>query len=143
MTKFEQLLQHAYDLGVEVTEDKRLPSPFRGLYLCNAQGSQIVLRPGLVESERACVLAEELAHHEQGAGDLRTMGYVALSRQETRAIAQAITLLVPFKELMQALQSGARNAAELGEALGVSPEFVPYVVAYYRAKCPEQFPPDA
>ena len=144
MTKFEQLLQHAYDLGVEVTEDKHLPPPFRGLYLRDGRGgSQIVLRAGLAESERACVLAEELAHHEQGAGDLRTMGYVALSRQETRAIAQAITLLVPLEELMQAVRSGVHSAAELGEALGVSPEFVPYVVAYYRAKYPAQFPPGA
>ncbi len=143
MTKYEQLLQHAYDLGVEVIEDKHLPAPFRGLYLRSARGGQIVLRPGLCESERACVLAEELAHHAQGAGDLRTMGYVALSRQETRAIAQAVTLLVPLEELLQALRNGARNAAELSEMLGVSQEFVPYVLTYYRTKYPDRFPPSA
>ena len=52
----------------------------------------------------------------------------------------AATQVISAQEIHE---SGARNAAELGEALGVSPEFVPYVVAYYRAKCPEQFPPDA
>ena len=34
-------------------------------------------------------------------------------------------------------------AAELSEMLGVSQEFVPYVLTYYRTKYPDRFPPSA
>src|SRR5690606_38855548 len=71
-----------------------------------------------------CVLAEKLAHHEVGATDslvyslsdeaysLRQMGR---ARAETKALRRAAEILIPTKELAQAIREGLTTIDELSQ----------------------------
>lgn len=139
MTNYELLYQQATDHGVCVIDDTPLPPPFRGLYTRTGEQAVIWICPQMTEPQRACVLAEEIGHHYTSYGDERTMGYWQISQQETRAIAKAIELLLPWDKLRRILLRENGSRWELAEHLGVTEEFLRWALTYYQVKQPEAF----
>ena len=137
MTRYEELLQNAYDLGVEVIEDV-CPLGMRGLYLRDEAEALIVLDRFLSAPQRLCVLAEELAHHRTAQQDIRLADDLNIRKQEISALSEAIENLVPFSALSEAFSNNAWTRYALAEYLGITEDFVDLVVAYYDAKYPEQ-----
>lgn len=137
MTRYEELLQQAYDLGVEVIEDA-CPRGIRGLYLRDSLESIIVLNRYLSASERLCVLAEELAHHHTAQYDIRLTDDTNIRKQEILALSEAIEQLVPFSALAEAFSNNAWTRYALAEYLDIPEDFVHLVVSYYDAKYPQQ-----
>lgn len=139
MTTYEWLYQQATDQGVHVIDDAPLPAPFRGLYTRAGEQAVIWICPQMTEPQRTCVLAEEIGHHFTSYGDERTMGYWQISQQETRAIAKAIELLLPWDKLRRILLQNNWTRWELAEHLGVTEEFLRWALTYYQVKQPEAF----
>ena len=114
MTLYEELLDLAYELGVEVVE-MRFDSPrIKGLY-CDGV---IAINSELETSgEKACVLAEELGHHCTSSGDIIDQSDVMSRRQERRARVYGSRLITIKDRLAEAVQAGCSNLYEVSEYL--------------------------
>lgn len=128
----EDMLQAAYDAGVNVAFDNRLPAFLSGLYVSDAR--LIALRPGLPYEAARCVLAEELAHVHTGFCNAACCSDYFYRKQEQLAQDYAVRLLVPEDRLLAAVRTGKRTDYELAEALDVTPAFLRAACAYYARK---------
>ncbi len=136
MTANETLEQIIVDEGICVTEKNNIPKCLDGLYCEYGNEKIICLRSGMPSNKRLCVLAEEYAHMVTSWGDAQEMDTSSMGKQEARAIAYAIELVVPIERLYEAREAGVCNAYECAECLGVTGEFLTWVFAYYEAKIP-------
>lgn len=136
LSPVEALEQRIVDEGIFVTEHKYLPKCLDGLF-CKHQDNKIIcLRSHMSARRHLCTLAEEYGHAVTSWGDARIMAPCEMTRQEARAIAYAIELVVPLKKLYKARNTGVRNAYECAEYLGVTEEFLTWVFAYYETRVP-------
>lgn len=136
LSTVEALEQRIVNEGIFVTEHRLLPKCLDGLF-CKHQDDKIIcLRSHMSARRRLCTLAEEYGHAVTSWGDARTMTPSEMTRQEARAIAFAIELIVPLKKLYKARNTGVRNAYECAEYLGVTEEFLTWVFAFYEARVP-------
>ncbi len=134
LTADEALEQRITDEGARIKEHNRLPNCLDGLY-CDYNNEKVIyLRPSMDAPRRLCTLAEEYGHMITSWGDARTMNPSEMTRQEARAIAYAIELVVPLERLYKAKAAGVRNRFECAEYLGVTEEFLSWVFAYYKAR---------
>jgi Zn-dependent peptidase ImmA (M78 family) len=132
----EALEQRIIDEGIFVTESTRIPNSADGLFCKGNNKKVICLRSRMSSCRRLCTLAEEYGHAVTSWGDARSMDPAEMTRQEARAIAYAIELVVPLEKLYKAHDAGVRNAFECAEYLGVTEEFLAWVFAYYEARVP-------
>lgn len=136
LTLNEALEQKVVNEGISISENKHMPKCLNGVY-CKYKNEKIIcLRAHMSSAQRLCVLAEEYGHAITSWGDARTMGPADMTRQEARAIAYAIELVVPLKKLYKARNAVVRNAYECAEYLGVTEEFLTWVFAYYEVRVP-------
>ncbi len=130
----EALEQRIVDEGISIIESTQIPNSADGLF-CKGNNKKIIcLRSRMSACRRLCTLAEEYGHVITSWGDARSMDPAEMTRQEARAIAYAIELVVPLEKLYKAHDVGVRNAFECAEYLGVTEEFLTWVFAYYEAR---------
>ena len=82
MTKYEAVLQEAAGKGLTVAEDVPFASDVDGLVIGDVIG---LSRRLLSYKEKACVLAEEIAHYDINVGDILDPSDSRNSQQEHRA----------------------------------------------------------
>ena len=83
MNKYEELLNDSDKSNVIVTDQFDLSDTrFKGLY-CN--GTIALNKDMYIESEKTCVLAEELGHYYTTVGDIMDQTDVSNRKQERRA----------------------------------------------------------
>lgn len=128
MTKYEELLEESSAAGLTVKE-----CPLR-----NADGftvgRKIGIRTGQTSRQKACVLAEEIAHAEYTVGDILDQSIVANRKQELFARAKAYDKLIGIQGLIEAHKHGCRSRFEAAEYLEVTEEFLMETVECYRNK---------
>lgn len=139
MTKYEELLQSAYDNGHFVIEhfdftkctDKL--SNIEGL----ATKEGILLSDKLKDDRhRKCVLAEEIAHRKYSTGNITDLSLVSNHRQEVKAHKEAVYNLVPFKKLVDTVIE-LRYESDIYTVafeLDVTEEFLLEAIKYYSLK---------
>lgn len=127
---YEKLLREAEQQGVDIYEVPMTES-IKGLY-----GENIIWINKKIESqtERACVLAEELGHHVTSAGHILDQSCILNRKQEQRARRWAFEKLVPLTSLIEAFKSGVRTRFELAEYLNVTETFLGQALQYYKNK---------
>lgn len=113
MTKYEQFLIYAEKLGLLVQE--RRMTAFEGL-IC---GKTICIDNKLTETQKAAVLAEEIAHYCTSVGDILDMNDAGNHKQELKARRASYDLLINPDRLAEAERSGARTVYEVAEYLEV------------------------
>ena len=67
MNKFEELCQTASDTNVDIIDYPFTSKRIKGLY---CDGTIALSKDMYIETEKACVLAEELGHHYTTVGDI-------------------------------------------------------------------------
>lgn len=129
MSKYEELLNQAAEAGIEVYSAHM--DGHDGLYMDNV----ILLNDDLkTDAERACVLAEELAHHYTACGDITGSSALAI-KQEIIGRRTAHEMLVPIKGLIRAVTTGCcRSKYEIAEYLEVTEEFLDEALQQYKNK---------
>ncbi len=129
MNKYEELLQTAADNGIDV---KEVPlSAHDGLYMDGRIAINSDLR---TTAEKACVLAEEIAHHFTACGDITGTSALAV-KQEIQGRRVAHEILVPIEKLVEAMTTGCcRSRYEVAEYLEVTEEFLTEALEQYRIK---------
>ena len=129
MTKYEAALQEAADKGLVVAEDVPFTSDVDGLVIGDVIGLSRRLR---TYKEKACVLAEEIAHHETNTGDILDQSDSGNSQQEHRARMRAFDRLVGLAGIVTCFKAGDRSLYEMAERLEVTEDFLRETLAAYR-----------
>lgn len=82
-------------------------------------------------AELRCTLAHELAHLRTGALYGRELPYETVGRIENRAEKASLRMLVPQKELEEAVARGITEVWELAEHFGVTEQAIRQAQALY------------
>lgn len=122
MTKFEQLLSEYSHLDI-----KEMEMHHKGLY----GDDTIWIKKDLLEAEKACILAEELGHHETSSGDILDQNDIAKRKQELIARRWAYDKLVPFGDIIRAFSMGYYEPYEIADFLGIDEEFLKECLNHY------------
>ena len=126
---YETLLDVAYTEGLIVKEKNLMAHDGR------IKGNRIAIRKNInTDTEKACVLAEELGHHYTTAGNILDMTDVQNRKQERRARMWAYDNMIGLIGIVSAYKAGCRNTFEMAEHLEVSEAFLREAIETYRAK---------
>lgn len=131
MTKYEQALQEAADKGLEIIEDFAFDSDAGGILVGN---TVLMSRRLQAYREKACVLAEEIAHHDLNVGDILDQSDAGASQQEHRARMRAFDRLVGLSGIVSCFKAGDRSLWEMAERLEVTEEFLQGALEAYRLR---------
>lgn len=131
MTDYETLLDFADKHQVIVTEKFDLSGTrLKGLY-CDAT---IAIDKNLTQSEKTCVLAEELGHHNTSFGNIIDLNDISNRKQERCARVWAYYYMLNFSDLIKAYKHNCQNRYEIAEYLGITEEFLSDAIKYYKEK---------
>ena len=104
---------------------------FKGLY----KNNKIIIDSNIeTNSEKTCILAEELGHHFTSYGDIINQNDIRNVKQELKARAWAYERLVGIVDLINAHKSGVRGRYELAEFLEIPEWFLLEAIEYYKSK---------
>ena len=128
MTTYNDLLIEA-DSNNLITKEKPLCAN-KG----RIKGNRIAIKKDLTETEKKCVLAEELGHHYTAVGDILNQSNVGNRKQEMRGRILAYNRLIGLRGIISAYQRHCQNVSESAEYLGVTEEFLQETLTYYKSK---------
>ena len=124
----EDLLQEIEDNNIDIVE-KPLRGNLKGLYSDNiiALGDQIK-----TNTERTCVLAEELGHYYTSAGDILDQSTIENRKQEYKARRWAVKRLVRVEDIIEAFNAGVSTRSELAECLNITEKFLYIAIDHFK-----------
>lgn len=126
---YEELLKEADSMGLIVKEKPLQGTDGRIL------NRRIAIRKDIpTQTEKSCVLAEELGHHYTSSGDILNQNIVANRKQEFRARVYGYNLLIGLRGIIQAYEAGCRSLYEMAEYLEVTEEYLKEALECYRKK---------
>lgn len=132
---YEELLDEAVDNNILVKE-VALKSKSDGLY----KDSKIAINKATLSTvaQKACVLAEELGHHNKTYGNIIDLNNIDNIKQENKARNYAYDKLVGINGLINAYSAGCRNLYDIADYLNVTEEFLSAAIEEYSCKYGEQ-----
>lgn len=128
MITYEELLAESDDNRI-IAKEKPLPVS-KG----RIKGNRIAIQKGLPESEKKCVLAEELGHYYTAAGNILDQNCLSNRKQELRGRVYAYERLVGLKGIVDAYHNHCTTLSESAEYLDVTEEFLSDALRYYKGK---------
>ena len=128
MTYEEMQILHD-DLNI-VEMDLSEVSGLKGLYV----NGRIAINAKMSDTEKACVLAEELGHHYTTYGNILDQSNTSNRKQELRARAWAYNKQIGLLGLIKAYEHGCWNRFEIAEYLEVTEEVLEECLVFYRNK---------
>ncbi len=129
MTEYEKLLDNAKQDNVNVIEDYDFSGTrIDGLY---CDGS-IALSKDLTETEKKCVLAEELGHHYTTVGDILNQNTTENRKQEHKARVWGYRKVLDLTDIVSAYKYGCTNRYEIAEYLNVTESFLIDAIEHYK-----------
>lgn len=130
MTKYEQLLCEANNLGVVVKEidlGNNIPCG-------RCIGNVIIINSNIEESEKYCVLCEELGHYHLTVGNITNQNNILNKKQELLARKWGYKKNAGLLKLIEAFNAGCRSRHEIAEFLNVTEEYLNEAIEYYTSK---------
>lgn len=85
-------------------------------------------------AERACILAEELAHHDITSGNIIDLKDLTSAREEQKARLRAYNRLIGLSGIIRCFESNCRNRYEMAEHLNVTEQFLNEALELYTEK---------
>lgn len=125
---YDDILVEADDNNL-ITKEKPLKA-HKGLI----DGRNIAIKRDMTETEKKCVMAEELGHYYTGTGNILDQSSVSNRKQELQGRIYAYNKLVGLMGILNAYKNHCSNISETAEYLGVTEEFMADALRYYRAK---------
>lgn len=122
MNNIESLLDKAYSDNINVIEDYNFNNSknIKGLYIDNT----ILLKNGLSNKEKNCILAEELGHHYTTNGDIIDTKQIVNQKAEQKARRWAYDDRIGLRGLIKAYENNCKTKFEIAELLDVTEEFL-------------------
>lgn len=128
MNTYEYLLTEAEDEGLIVKE-----LPLRG-YDGLIKENRIAISKALTQTEKYCVLAEELGHHYTTVGNILDQSNTSNRKQELRARLWAYNKNIGLQGIIKAYEKNLTNLDDVADFLEVTPEFLQDALKCYRSK---------
>lgn len=126
---YEELQIHHNNVPV-VEMDLSQVDGLKGLYY----NGRIAIKQNMSETEKACVLAEELGHHFTSTGNILDQSTVENRKQELRARLWAYNCQIGLQGIIRTFEHGCRNIHEMADYLDVTEDFLQEAIATYRSK---------
>lgn len=126
---YEELQMKYDDLNI-IEMDLSGVNGLKGLY-CN---NNIAIEKSMTQTEKSCVLAEELGHYYTTTGNILDQSDIWNRKQEHRARMYGYDLLIGLSGIVQAYDAGCRNLYDTAEYLGVTEEYLADALGAYQAK---------
>ena len=126
---YEELKTKHKDLNI-VEMDLSEVKGLKGLYF----DGNIALERKMSQTEKSCVLAEELGHYYTTSGNILDQTDVSNRKQEYRARLYGFNLKIGLMGLVRAFENGCRSASDVAEYLDVTEEYLKEAVDCYRSK---------
>lgn len=137
MNNYEKLLQKSSDEDVTVYESFDLngdcdpPERLAGLYI---DGNIALDRNISTDTEKSCILAEELGHHYTSYGNILDLDDVQSRKQEYRARMMGYDIKIGLSGIICAFERGVQSKAEMADYLNVTEEYLSSALDAYRKK---------
>lgn len=113
-----------------IVKEKDIPGYGGRIY-----NNRIAIHKGLPsQTEKACILAEELGHYQTTVGNILDQTDVSNRKQERRARIWAYRKAFDLSDLIQAFKAGCRNRYEIAEHLGITEQFLQDAVDCFKEK---------
>lgn len=128
MATYDDLLIEADGMGL-VTKEKPLRAN-KG----RIKGNRIAIKKSMTETEKKCVMAEELGHYYTGTGNILDQSSVSNRKQEFQGRIYAYNKLVGLMGIVRAHKNHCSNLSETAEYLDVTEEFLADALNYYKAR---------
>ena len=126
---YEALLDEAHKEGLIVKEK---PLKYNNGRI---KGKRIAIRQDIAtNTEKTCVLAEELGHHHTSVGNIIDMNDVRNRKQERQARLWGYNKLIGLTGIIKAFRAGCQSRHEVAELLNVTDEFLKECIDCYRDK---------
>lgn len=126
---YEELKSKHQDLNI-VEMDLSEVKGLKGLYF----DGNIALERKMSQTEKSCVLAEELGHYYTTSGNILDQTDISNRKQEYRARLYGFNLKIGLMGLVRAFEHGCRSASDVAEYLDVTEEYLKEAVDCYRSK---------
>lgn len=132
MNKYEELLNAAEKSNLTVTDQFDFSGTrFKGLY---CDGTIALNKNMYIESEKACILAEELGHYHTTFGNILDQTNTGNRKQEHTARLWAYNCMIGLSGLIESYNEGCQSRYEIAEHLGVTEEFLEEAIKCYGQK---------
>ena len=126
---YDNLLAEADAEGLIVRE-KNIPGYGGRIYK-----NRIAIHKGIpTQTEKTCVLAEELGHHYTTTGNILDQSRPANRKQELHARLHGYNRLIGLNGIIRAYKHRCQNLAEMAEYLEVTETFLKEALELYRQK---------
>lgn len=130
---YESLLEEAHQNRLIVKEKPLRANKGR------IKGNKIAISTYIKTStEKACILAEELAHHYTSTGAILDQTVVENRKQEYQARLWAYNKMIGLNGLINAFERKCSNPYEIAAYLDVTEDFLLEAIAAYKAKYGER-----
>lgn len=116
LTRYEELLAQ-YENECDISEHVMESS---GLY-CD---SHIWINKGLSDSEKLCVLAEEIGHHYTNHGDILDQSKTANIKQERLARKYGYNLILSVDDVYRAVRKGYTDIWDIADYLDIPESYL-------------------
>lgn len=126
MTKYEYLLNEAHSQQLITVE-----SPLRA-NKGRIVGDMIAIKSDMTDTEKQCVMAEELGHYYTSVGDILDQESVDNRKQELKARLWAYKRLLPLDCFISAFRSGCNSLYEYADYLNVTETFLRDAIRRYK-----------
>lgn len=126
---YEELQIQNADLNMKEMDLSEV-SGLSGLYF----NGNIAIEKKLTQTQKTCVLAEELGHHYTTVGNILDQSDPGAMKQERKARLWAYNELIGLSGIIHGYRKHCRNQHELAECLHVSEEYLQEAIACYRDK---------
>ncbi len=98
------------------------------------KGNRIAINRRMTETEKKCVMAEELGHYYTGIGNIIDQSSASNRKQELRGRIYAYDKLVGLMGIIDAYKHNCSSISESAEYLDVTEEFLTESLSYYKSK---------
>lgn len=98
------------------------------------KGNWIAIRKNMSETEKKCVMAEELGHYYTGTGDILDQSSVSNRKQELCGRVYAYNKLIGLTGIVESYKHQCQNLYESAEYLDVTEDFLKDAIFYYKRK---------
>ena len=126
---YEELLIESDNLGLIVKEK---PLEYHDGRI---KGNRVAIRSTIpTHTQKACVLAEEIAHHITSTGDILDMSNISNRKQEYKARIWSYNKLIDLQGFINAFEHHCTNLYETATFLGVTEQFLADTINAYMHK---------
>ena len=129
MTKYEELVTQAHELGISVYELDSFKGK-SGFYFDNV----ILINTNLTDKEKICIMYEELGHHFTTYGDISDQNNIENRKQELIARRWGYDQAIKITHLISAYNNGLKEKFETSEFLDITGDFLEGTLQHYKNK---------